>query len=216
MPLYTTLQFAVDNEMDLHYINRTTYRKKNDPDFLNNILIKFPNVYVIPEGGTNSFAIKGAVEIIDDINIEYTYNCYACGTGGTISGLIVGLGGKKKIIGFPALKGAGFLIDDVTRLVNDYSGKYYSNWEINLDYHFGGYAKIKIELIDFINNFEKQNNIKLDPIYTGKMMYGIYDLIKKGFFEEQDVVIAIHTGGFQGNAGMKPKIEKLLASYSPT
>ena len=118
------------------------------------------------------------------------------------------------MLGFSVLKGGGFLIDQAESLIKEYNGKKYSNAQINLNYHFGGYAKITCELMEFITEFEKLNSIPLDPIYTGKMMYGIYDLCKNGFFKERESVVALHTGGLQGLAGMKEKIERFHASLT--
>ena len=210
LPLNPTLAFAVKNRMQLHYVNRTEYRRRYDSDFIEDVYKKFGDVYFIPEGGTNLFALKGAAEIIDDINIDYDYICSACGTGGTLAGIIAGLNGNKKALGFPVLKGASFLNRNIKSLLEAYKGKSFDNWQLFFDYHFGGYAKINCELIDFIFEFEKLNGIKLDPVYTGKMMYGVYDLITKGYFKSGSTIVAIHTGGLQGIAGMTPKIEKLL------
>ena len=213
-PLNTTLQFASNKGMKLHYLNRKTYKNRNNKNFQEELLKEFKDAYLVPEGGSNSFAVKGCAEIIGDINIDFDYICCACGTGGTLAGITVGLNGNKKALGFSVLKGGGFLKDDVKKLIQNYNGKTYDNWDINLDYPFGGYAKINYELISFINEFEKINNIKLDPVYTGKLMFGIYDLIKKGFFKKEEKIIAIHTGGLQGNEGMENKIEKVLALHS--
>ena len=77
-----------------------------------------------------------------------------------------------------------------------------------VDYHFGGYGKIKPELITFINKFKSNHNIPLDPIYTGKMMFGIFDLIEKGFFPKNSKVLVVHTGGLQGISGMNLKFKE--------
>ncbi|KAB2847141.1 MAG: pyridoxal-phosphate dependent enzyme, partial [Melioribacteraceae bacterium] len=213
-PLNSTLQFAVNCGMELHYLNRKTYKNRNDKNFQEELLQEFNDAYLVPEGGSNSFAVKGCAEIINDINIDFDYICCACGTGGTLAGIVAGLNDNNKALGFSVLKSGGFLKEDVKNLIESYNGKTYTNWDINLDYHFGGYAKINYELISFINEFEKLNNIKLDLIYTGKLMFGIYDLLKTGFFKKNETIIAVHTGGLQGNEGMKKKIEKVLALHS--
>ena len=210
LPLNPTLKFASDNGMNLHYISRSEYRLKHTQEFQERLKEKFGNAFIIPEGGTNLNALKGCSEIPQLINIDYDYICTACGTAGTFSGLVAGLDGNKKILGFTVLKNAGFLIDSTQKLVLDYSGKKYLNWEINLDYHFDGYAKINYELIDFINEFEKLNGIPLDPIYTGKMMFGICNLIRKEFFKKGEKIIALHTGGIQGAEGMRSKIDRII------
>jgi len=151
--------------------------------------------YVIPEGGTNGLAVKGCEEILTETDKKFDFVCASVGTGGTISGLINSSNPNQKILGFSALKGS-FLQEDISKFAN------YENWELITDYHFGGYAKIKPELITFINQFKTQNNIPLDPIYTGKMLFGILDLIKKDYFPKGTRILAIHTGGLQGIAGM--------------
>ena len=209
LPLNPTLQYAKDNGMQIHYIDRSTYRIKSQANFIQTLKNEFGDFYLVPEGGTNQLAVKGCTEIIDDINIDFDYIVSACGTGGTLSGIICGLKGDKNIIGIPVLKGAAFLNSDISNLVKDYSGTGYSNWQLYLDYHFGGYAKITKELIDYMQEFEKLNNIQLDPIYTAKMIYGIYDLIKRKKIEKNTRVIALHTGGLQGINGMIDKISRL-------
>ena len=104
-----------------------------------------------------------------------------------------------------------FLITEISDYVYEYSKKKYSNWELKLDYHFGGYAKITRELIQFIYSFKDLNNIQLDPIYTGKLMFAINDLVENYEFEDGSTIIGIHTGGLQGIAGMKNKVDKLLS-----
>lgn len=212
-PLNPTLSFAEANGMELRYLNRADYKNRNNINFQNDIIKQFNDAYLIPEGGSNSLAVKGCAEIINDIEIEFDYICCACGTGGTLAGITAGLQNNRKSIGFSILKGGGFLKEDVKNLIKNYNGKEFNNWDIILDYHFGGYAKINYELINFIGDFEKTNKIQLDPVYTGKMFFGIQDLIIKGYFKKHDKIIAVHTGGIQGIEGMKNKIKKILASH---
>ncbi len=212
LPLNSTLQSAINDGMELHYVDRTTFRKRETNKFIETLKEKFGDVYILPVGGTNTIALKGCSEIIDEINIDYDYICSASGSGGTFAGLVVGLNGRKRAIAFPALKGGGFLKDIISKLVFDYTGRSFSNWEINTDYHFGGFAKLSKELVDFTHEFNRLNGFELDYIYTNKMMFGIADLIKKGFFKSGETVVAIHSGGLQGNEGMKERVEKLLVS----
>lgn len=198
-PLNPTLDFATASGMKLFYLDRVTYRNKKEPEFLKQLENEHDPFYLIPEGGTNELAIRGCEEIIKEITQPFDVLCCPVGTGGTISGLISGLNGRKKIIGFSALKGE-FPREEVNSLLKKYR-KSYSNWVINCDYHFGGYAKIKPELIDFILDFEAQHKIPIEPIYTGKMLYGIMDMIRKNEFKSGTTIVALHTGGLQGNAG---------------
>lgn len=195
LPLNPTLTFAESCGMKLIFVSREVYSRKVIPDLPG---INMEEVYVIPEGGTNLLALKGCAEIISDISIEYDYITTPCGTGGTLTGLIASLKGNTKAIGFSSLKGGEFLTDEVSRMLKEYSGKTYSNWMIMTDYHFGGYAKTNPDLINFIIEFEENHHIPLEQVYTGKMMYGIFDLIRKGFFENGKTIVALHTGGLQG------------------
>ncbi|RDC66419.1 1-aminocyclopropane-1-carboxylate deaminase/D-cysteine desulfhydrase [Adhaeribacter pallidiroseus] len=203
--LNPTLAWAQSCGMQLHYLDRTTYRQKQEVVFLENLKNQYPNAYVLPEGGTNLFAIKGCTEIVEELMIvPFDYICCAAGTGGTLAGLIVGVQDHGQILGFPALKGGEFLKKDIANLIKEYNGQEYANWQLQTNYHFGGYAKVKPELLAFIQGFKKKHHIPLEPIYTGKMLYGIYDLVRQNFFEPGSTVIAIHTGGLQGLPGFNP------------
>ena len=208
LPLNNTLSDAKIDGMEIFYVDRSTYRNKHSEKFIEELKTKFGNFYLIPEGGTNQLAIKGCKEIVTDIKIDYDYIITACGTGGTISGIICGNTGNNKIIGIPVLKGAQFLYSEIYKLVNIFSGKVYNNWQLNYNYHFGGYAKVTKELVLFMLEFEKVNDILLEPIYTGKMLFALKEMINNGEIKKGSKVIAIHTGGLQGRRGMKQTIEK--------
>jgi len=201
LPLNSTLSYAMDCGMEFRYLSRSDYRLKNDPAFLKSLLKNEKEYYLIPEGGTNKLAVKGCEEILTNLSIDFDYVCCACGTGGTISGLINSLKSSQKAIGFPALKGAHFLNEEIEKFTNN------SQWELNLDYHFGGYAKAKPDLINFMNSFKAKHNITLDPVYTGKMLFGLWDLIEKDYFRAGSTIIAVHTGGLQGIDGMNDRLK---------
>lgn len=196
-----TLKFAQDSGMQLYFLSREEYRHKQNEEFIESLKAKFGDFYLLPEGGTNTLAVKGCEEILDEHDADFDFICCSVGTGGTISGLINSSNPNQKILGFPALKG-DFLKGDIRKFAAQ------DNWELITDYHFGGYGKINTELIAFINTFKAKHDIPLDPIYTGKMMYSIYDLIKKGYFPENAKVLAIHTGGLQGIDGMNIKLKQ--------
>ena len=210
-PLNSTLQFAEQNGMQLHYCDRKDYRKKNEPEFLEELKQQFGNVYILPEGGSNTLAMKGCAEIIneiskDKIGADFDVICCASGTGATLAGLISTIKPtteKTEItaIGFSALKGGNFLENDVNRFLRD--AKTSANWHIETNFHFGGYARVNNELIKFMKNFQTEFGFPLDAVYTGKMFYGLFERIKQGHFKAGTKVIAIHSGGLQGNAGFK-------------
>jgi 1-aminocyclopropane-1-carboxylate deaminase len=203
-----TLSFAKSCGMELHFIDRGEYRNKNDHEFLQKLKKDFDDPYIIPEGGANILGAGGCAEIISEINIPFDYICCPCGTGTTLAGLVTGLKGSSRALGFSVLKGGDFLNDEVRNLLPE-DAKNYSNWYINTDYHFGGYVKFDQALLKFINELEQKHQIRYEPIYTGKMMYGIYDLAAKGFFKKGERIVALHTGGLQGLAGLKLKTEGL-------
>ncbi len=208
LPLNETLQSAVANGMEIHYVDRTTFRERDSVKFLDGLKKQFGDVYILPLGGTNTIALKGCAEIVDQIEVDFDYICSASGSGGTFAGIATGLNGNKKGIVFPALKGGEFLKEVISDLVFKYSGKNFQNWTINTDYHFGGFARLTKELVEFTKKFEKLNGFELDYIYTNKMMFGIAELIKSGYFKMGETIVAIHSGGLQGNLGMQKKIKK--------
>jgi len=210
LPLNATLMEATSYGMQLHYISRATYKNKLDSRFNDELKSKFGHYYLVPEGGSNTLAVQGCTEIVDEGLLKFNHICCAAGTGGTLAGIIAGLHGKNKVWGFPALKNAGFLKEIIADLILNYNGASYTNWKLILDYHFGGYAKYNWELISFINSFKRKHNIQLDPIYTGKLLFGIYNLVDKGFFDRGDRILAIHTGGLQGIRGFNDRFGNMI------
>ena len=195
-----TLKFAQECGMQFKFISREDYRHKAEDYFIEKLKQEFGDFYLVPEGGTNLLAVKGCQEILSDEDAQYDYVCCAVGTGGTISGLINTVLPDQKVLGFPALKG-DFLQEEIRKFARN------ENWELITDYHFGGYGKVNAELIAFINQFYVKNKIPLDPIYMGKMVFGVMDLIDKNYFPKHYKILLIHTGGIQGIAGMNIKLK---------
>jgi len=200
LPLNPTLQFAEDNGMELHYMDRTSYRLKNSSTVLNELNSLFGDFYLIPEGGTNELAIQGCMEILNEEELNFDYYGLSVGTGGTIAGIIQGLNGKQNVIGFSALKG-NFLEAEINNLFRQFNLPNHQNWRVNDDYHFGGYAKAPPELMQFIAAMEKDHQLPLDPVYTGKALFGLLDMITKDAFPKGSKLLFIHTGGLQGRSG---------------
>jgi len=195
-----TLKFAQECGMKFKFITREKYRHKTEAEFIENLKHEFGNFYYVPEGGTNEFAVKGCQEILSTEDSQYDFVCSAVGTGGTISGLINSILPHQKVLGFPALKG-DFLNDEIRKFARN------QNWELITDYHFGGYGKVNPELIAFINKFYLENQVPLDPIYTGKMVFAVMDLVSKNYFPKGSKILIIHTGGLQGISGMNLKLK---------
>ena len=196
-----TLRYSKSCGMHLEFVSRSSYNKKTDPAYLLQLLETFKDYYILPEGGTNALAIKGCEEILTVKDQSFDIICCAVGTGGTIAGVINGSLLTQKIIGFPALKGE-FLKEDICKFATQ------SNWELWGDYHFGGYAKVDSKLIKYMNDFKLIYNIPLDPVYTAKMMYGIFEGIRSGEIPQTAKVLAIHTGGLQGIEGMNLRLKE--------
>ena len=195
-----TLAFAKANNMHLHFVTREQFREKNNKNFIALLKQKFGDFYLLPEGGTNEMAIKGCEEILTVEDKTFDIICVPVGTGGTLAGIINSSQPHQKVIGFSALKG-DFLESDIKNWTQK------TNWIITDKYSFGGYAKINQVLVEFINQFKKETGIPLDPIYTGKMMYGISRMIEEGKISKNSRILAIHTGGLQGISGMNQKLK---------
>jgi 1-aminocyclopropane-1-carboxylate deaminase len=196
-----TLQLAHNHGMQFHFVSRTEYRNKTGADFLQHLKNTFGEFYLLPEGGTNELAVKGCAEILTKEDAVFDYICSSVGTGGTVAGIINSTQPHQNVLGFPALKG-DFLKADISTFAQN------ERWQLVTDYHFGGYAKVTPELVEFINRFKKGTGISLDPIYTGKLVFGIFERIKQDFFPKGAQILAIHTGGLQGIKGMNQVLEQ--------
>jgi 1-aminocyclopropane-1-carboxylate deaminase len=205
-----SLQLAKSLGMKLHFVSRSEYQNKEVETFLAHLKAQFSSFYLLPEGGTNALAIEGCKEIIGEEEKTFTHISCAVGTGGTISGIIEGAYEHQKIIGFSALKG-DFLSDVIRKFVTK------TNWELETKYHFGGYGKVSDALISFMNDFYEQTQIPLDPIYTGKMVFGVLEKIRNNEFPSNAKILLIHSGGLQGIKGMNQKLKSknksILAYY---
>jgi 1-aminocyclopropane-1-carboxylate deaminase len=184
--------------MELSFVSRSDYKLLRQYKNCHDLPALKRSQYWVPEGGAQILALKGVAELVNEIDITYNILCVPCGTGATLAGIINAAPEKASIWGFAALKNAAFLESDVASLLPKISS---DNWKVNLDYHFGGFAKKSTELLDFISNFEDKTGIPLESVYTGKMLFGIYDLITKHTFKPGQRIIAIHTGGLQGKRG---------------
>ncbi|MBF2065115.1 MAG: 1-aminocyclopropane-1-carboxylate deaminase/D-cysteine desulfhydrase [Calothrix sp. C42_A2020_038] len=207
LPLNPTLEFATSQQMQLVYVDRQTYRQRNSEALRQKLYARFGKVFIIPEGGCNLNGVIGCTEIIsqDCQSINFDTVCIACGTGTTLAGVAISVNDKQHVIGFPVLKGGGFLKQDIESLLTQYQVAKNRSWELICNYHFGGYAKVNNELLRFARDFELEYGIPLDYVYTAKMFYGVMDLLQQGYFRylNRRRLLLIHTGGLQGNTGTK-------------
>lgn len=198
-----TLKDAAALGMEFVFVSREQYRKIRE-----NHLLAFElsnsnadDFYFIPEGGTNKYALEGVAELVNEIEIPFDYLATPCGTGGTFAGLMQGIKNRDaKLLVFSALKNGAYIIDEVAELLQqDFDASKLALF--TSDYLFGGYGKMKPELIDFVKSFQEQTGVLLDPIYNGKMMFGLLDKIESGYFKKGSVIVAFHTGGVQAWRG---------------
>ncbi|MEH1779360.1 MAG: pyridoxal-phosphate dependent enzyme [Nostoc sp.] len=218
LPLNPTLSFAVQQGMQLVYLNRETYRQRNTPALHEYLQQRFGEVFIIPEGGSNLNGVRGCTEIVAEAmptaGYAYAFNhiCVACGTATTLAGIALSLHQGQRAIAFPVLKNGTFLAQEIEKLLTNYltsdlPAPYSSpaSWELVCDYHFGGYAKVNNELRLFSQQFREEHDVPLDYVYTAKMFYGVMDLLKQGFFCRGDRLLLVHTGGLQGNIGIEER-----------
>lgn len=197
-----TLRFARNCGMNLYFVTREQYKLKDSIPFYESLQKQFGEFYHLPEGGTNALAVKGCAEILSDVTQNFDVICVSVGTGGTLAGIVNSALPNQRVIGFSALKGT-FQKNDMIPYLKDQS-----KVEITDAYCFGGYGKIDLTLVRFINEFYKNTGIPLDPVYTAKMMYGIFDLLHSGKLTENNRILAVHTGGLQGVDGMNLKLKR--------
>ncbi|MEU6715616.1 pyridoxal-phosphate dependent enzyme [Nonomuraea sp. NPDC046802] len=189
LPLNPSLAHAVACGMTITYLDRASYRLKHTGEVLARLRAEWgEDVMILPEGGSNADAVRGCAELPAEIGVDHDVVCCPVGTGGTLAGISAGLGEGRRALGFAVLKGAGFLAGEVARLQREAYGRTWSNWEINLDYHFGGYARSTPELDRFIEQY------RVEGIYVAKMLYGILDLARRGTFAPGTRIVAVITG----------------------
>lgn len=188
-----TLQRAEDQGMRLEFISREEYKKRNDPGYLAELQNTFPDHWIIPEGGTNKLGIEGCRGILDTADTEFNHILVAAGTGGTAAGIISSCSGSQ-FVTCVAVLNAGTSIGS---LIGSSVNVKEPNWMVNEDYSFGGYAKRDPSLEQFIHDFNKVSGIQIEPVYTGKLFYGLRDMIMKKRFNRDDKILVIHSGGLQ-------------------
>jgi 1-aminocyclopropane-1-carboxylate deaminase/D-cysteine desulfhydrase-like pyridoxal-dependent ACC family enzyme len=205
-----TLRFCEERGMKLHFVSREEYRRRHDADYIEELRLKFGEFYLLPEGGSNEMAVKGCREIVDLISEKFDVICCPVGSGGTLGGIASGLKKEQMALGFVALKGGEYLEGVIAKLMTPLSlrnasptGETKQRFRLIHDYHLGAFAKVTPELRAFKKDFENRNGFELDYVYTAKMFFGIYDLIEKNYFKQGSTIVAVHTGGLQGNAGFK-------------
>lgn len=208
-----TLRAATTAGMTLVFVDRATYKRRYDKDYLHQLQQQYPQALIIPEGGSSELALQGCTELMQQINksclqVDNSIPdavAVACGTGITFAGLVNGAQSNQTIRGYLAVKDHS-VPERVDRLLAKHSQQ--QHYKIH-PADLGGYAKLKAPLLDFILGFLQQTNILLDPIYTSKMCYQIMQQIEAGQFEVGSKLVIVHSGGLQAWYGMKHTVVKL-------
>lgn len=195
-----TIKMARACHMNLHVVNRITYRKRNNTNYQDEIREQLPNCYLIPEGGSNQAALSGVRELARSLP-ESDYILCPTGSGGTLAGLIDGSAETSHILGIAVLKNAEYLNQDIVRLSEKAATQ--NNWQILEQYHDGGYGKFTPELWLFCQKIRRDYNLPLEPIYSGKAFYALWQLIEQGYFPAHSNITFVHTGGLQGLDGLR-------------
>jgi len=191
--------------MTFDFVSRAEYRQRHCPQWLAALQQRIPGGYIVPEGGSNLLALKGVaglVEQIETLGLEPDYLVAPCGTGGTLAGLIARAPSHWRILGIAALKGAGFLYQDIRQLLAQADATESAPWCIDLDGHCRGYGKTTPELLAFMREFESTQGVLLDHVYTAKMLFRLEKLIENSAFTPGSRILALHTGGVQGRRGL--------------
>ncbi len=202
-----TLTWARYWGMKLNFVDRKTYRRRHDADYLMQLQQEFPNYFIVPEGGSNEFAIAGVAEIIRELNEQTDFDTLMTptGSGGTLAGLIAGDCDKNSsphnILGVAVLKEADYLVANIQELLPE-SAKNHNNWKLLTSFHRGGYAKFSPVDITRILEFNHATGVDFEPVYSGKMILAFLDLLEQGYFTKGERIVLLHTGGMQGLGGM--------------
>lgn len=183
-----TMSRAAADGMDLVFVSREQYRARYEPGFAESVLGRSSDWWLVPEGGSNEEGVRGCREILDAHDDAFDWVVVCCGTGSTALGMSTSLKPHQRLLGICVLRPA-----DVMREM--FQGN--EQVEINADFHFGGYAKATPELREYCKQFRDDYGVEIEPVYTGKMFFGLHQMISEGRFAPGARILALHTGGLQ-------------------
>ncbi|HSA48943.1 MAG TPA: pyridoxal-phosphate dependent enzyme [Yinghuangia sp.] len=192
-PLNESLAFARERGMRFVFVDRATYRRRAEAEFVDELRREHGRFFLIPEGGSNANAVRGCAELPAELDVPYDVVAVACGTGGTLAGIAAGLPEGRAALGFAVLKG-DFLGDEVARLQRLAYGEVRGDWRVENAYHCGGYARVTDELREFTDDFERRHGMPADRIYVGKLLYGLTAMVEAGEFRRGTGIVAVKTG----------------------
>lgn len=185
--------------MDLVFVDRQSYRRRQDPEWL--AQFEAPDTLIVPEGGNCPLAIPGVAELVGEVPFSPDIWVLPCASGGTLAGLVAGKRAREQILTIAVLKGGGFIADEVCRLHP--AAARTPGWRIALDHHDGGYARFSPALWQWVTEFSARTSLPLEPIYSGKAMWGLFRELAAGRIARGSKIVFIHTGGMQGLAGLR-------------
>ncbi|WP_320778903.1 1-aminocyclopropane-1-carboxylate deaminase/D-cysteine desulfhydrase [Streptomyces sp. CRN 30] len=194
-PLNDSLARCAADGMRLHFVDRSAYRRKSEPETLAALLraAGAPEAYVVPEGGSNAAAVRGCRALGEELGDRADVVAVACGTGGTLAGLAAGLPPGRRALGVPVLKG-GFLDGDVRRLQERAFGGPRGDWSLDDRFHWGGYARTSPALDAFADDFERRHGLPVERLYVAKLLYALVTLTEEGAFPRGTTLAAVITG----------------------
>ncbi len=208
-PLNPTLQDAVDAGMTLYYLSRSEYKRRQDNDYIEEIKARFPDCYIIPEGGSSVLGVKGCMDIAAYIPSATDIILLPCGTGATLAGIAAACP-DKQVVGISVLKNAYYLESDIGNYMSNLGISDVGNWRVEHDFHCGGYAKAPDDLTVYIEDFVRAHQISIEPVYSGKLFYAVEKLITANVFSAGTNILVLHTGGLQGIRGMQEHFSEQL------
>ncbi|MBU2870316.1 pyridoxal-phosphate dependent enzyme [Colwellia sp. E2M01] len=211
-----TLSWARHWGMQCHFVDRKTYRRRFDSDYLEELQQLYPNYFIIPEGGSNSLAVAGVAEVLTELNQQTEFDTLLTpvGSGGTLAGLIAGdnipKNNQHKIVGIAVLKQGEYLLNEIKALIQSHTfdqthtsiHKQHNNWQLLTEFHRGGYGKFSDNDAQRIIAFNQETGITFEPVYSGKMILALLDLLEQGYFKPGERIVLLHTGGLQGLGGL--------------
>ena len=193
-------------QMQLSFVDRATYRLRHEREYLAKLASEYPDYFIVPEGGSNEFALSGMAEVINELNkqVEFDTLITATGSGGTLAGLIAADNNQHQLIGIAVLKKAEYLKKVIADFLPE-NAKDSNNWQLETQYHRGGYGKFSSEDWQRISEFSQQTGIPFEPVYSGKMLLAFLDKIAEGQFTPGQRIVLLHTGGLQGLDGLRER-----------
>lgn len=188
--------------MQLKFVDRVSYRMlRDDDEYWQRLVAPAAQQFWLPEGGSAPLALRGVAEVVAELEFIPDTLIVACGTAATLAGLLAGLQGRSRVVGIAVLQNADYLHAEIARLLQQGGYPAYQNYQLLTEFAHGGYAKVSPELLAFCAQFTKQTDVPIEPVYTGKVMYAVRELIQAGYFHPQERLIILHTGGLQGARG---------------